>query len=108
MTKTIVVIPGDGIGPEIMRATLRVMDDGAYALGRAGDLPVTGDWTHSGYSALGTYRPSIGAFTLKYNLDGTPADLSVSFDGDRIFRNGFEMPANDEYPLAGYWGQPPE
>jgi isocitrate dehydrogenase (NAD+) len=26
MTKTIAVIPGDGIGPEIMRATLRVMD----------------------------------------------------------------------------------
>ena len=27
MTKTIAVIPGDGIGPEIMRATLRVMDE---------------------------------------------------------------------------------
>ncbi|HZW52288.1 MAG TPA: isocitrate/isopropylmalate family dehydrogenase, partial [Rudaea sp.] len=27
MTRTITVIPGDGIGPEIMRATLRVLDE---------------------------------------------------------------------------------
>ena len=50
MTKTIVVIPGDGIGPEIMRATLRVMDElktglkyefveaGVAALEKSGEL----------------------------------------------------------------------
>ena len=50
MTKTIAVIPGDGIGPEIMRATLRVMDElktglkyefveaGVAALEKSGEL----------------------------------------------------------------------
>jgi DNA-binding beta-propeller fold protein YncE len=85
-----------------------VADDGSYALGAAGDLPVTGDWTHSGYSALGAYRPATGNFALKYNLDSAPADATISFDGDRVFCHGFELPANDEYPLAGNWGQPPE
>jgi hypothetical protein len=85
-----------------------VADDGSYALGAAGDLPVTGDWTHSGYSALGAYRPATGNFALKYNLDSAPADATISFDGDRVFCHGFELPANDEHPLAGNWGQPPE
>lgn len=85
-----------------------VADDGAYALGMAGDIPVTGDWTHSGYSGLGVYRPSTGSFSLKYNLDGTPADETFSFDGDRIFRSGFEAMGGDEIPLAGNWGYPPE
>jgi isocitrate dehydrogenase (NAD+) len=50
MTRTITVIPGDGIGPEIMRATLRVMDElktglkydfveaGVAALEKSGEL----------------------------------------------------------------------
>ena len=50
MTRTITVIPGDGIGPEIMRATLRVLDElktglqydvveaGVAALGKSGEL----------------------------------------------------------------------
>ncbi|HTH68271.1 MAG TPA: hypothetical protein VL545_08455 [Rhodanobacter sp.] len=38
MSKTIAVIPGDGIGPEIMTATLRVLD-ALLALARAGGLP---------------------------------------------------------------------
>jgi isocitrate dehydrogenase (NAD+) len=50
MTNTIAVIPGDGIGPEIMRATLRVMDElktglkydfveaGVAALEKSGEL----------------------------------------------------------------------
>ncbi|MGH8090615.1 MAG: isocitrate dehydrogenase, partial [Rudaea sp.] len=50
MTKTIAVIPGDGIGPEIMRATLRVLDElktgllydvveaGVAALEKSGEL----------------------------------------------------------------------
>ncbi|HST28665.1 MAG TPA: isocitrate/isopropylmalate family dehydrogenase, partial [Rudaea sp.] len=50
MTQTITVIPGDGIGPEIMRATLRVLDElktglqydvveaGVAALEKSGEL----------------------------------------------------------------------
>jgi len=50
MTRTITVIPGDGIGPEIMRATLRVLDElktglqyevveaGVAALEKSGEL----------------------------------------------------------------------
>ncbi|HST29162.1 MAG TPA: NHL repeat-containing protein [Rudaea sp.] len=85
-----------------------VADDGAYALGAAGDLPIVGDWTHSGYSALGMYRPATGNFTLKYNLDSTPADATISFDGDRVFTHGFEVATSAEFPLAGSWGSAPE
>lgn len=82
-------------------------DDAAYALGSGRDLPVAGDWTHSGYSGLGVYRPSTGVFTLKFNVDGSPADLTFSFDGDRLFRDNFEGTLS-EYPVAGNWGSIPE
>ena len=76
------------------------------ALGAAGDLPVTGDWTHSGYNGIGVFRPSNGTFYLKYDLDNLPADATFAFgtsgdlpiagnwgapvDLDRVFRDGFE------------------
>lgn len=85
-----------------------VADDGVYALGNVGDVPVVGDWTHSGYSGIGVYRPSTGAFLLKYNLDASPVDLTTSFDGDLVFRSGFEVPSSGDIPLAGNWGSAPE
>ena len=88
--------------------TATVADDGVYALGNAGDLPVVGDWTHAGYSGIGVYRPSTGTFLLKYNLDASPVDLTTSFDGDLVFRDGFDPPGSGDVPLAGFWGTAPE
>ena len=88
--------------------TATVADDGVYALGNAGDLPVVGDWTHAGYSGIGAYRPSTGTFLLKYNLDASPVDLTTSFDGDLVFRDGFDPAGSGDVPLAGFWGTAPE
>jgi DNA-binding beta-propeller fold protein YncE len=85
-----------------------VSEDGSFPLGSGGtDLPVVADWTHSGYSGLGVFRRSTGTFSLKYNLDSSPADLTVAFDSDPIFHDGFEQAAGD-FPLGGMWGSAPE
>jgi isocitrate dehydrogenase (NAD+) len=56
MTKTIVVIPGDGIGPEIMRATLRVMDELKAGLKY--------EFVEAGVAALEKYGELLPAATL--------------------------------------------
>ena len=52
MTTTIAVIPGDGIGPEIMQATLRVID----ALG----LDLKYDFVEAGLAAAGRSAVTVG------------------------------------------------
>ena len=84
-----------------------VGEDAAYPLGNGRDAPLTGDWSSNGYSGLGVYRSATGTFYLKYTLDNAPADLIVGFDGDRLFRDGFEQLAGD-LPLGGHWGSAPE
>lgn len=84
-----------------------VAENGSYPLGGVGDVPITGDWTHSGYSGIGVFQPASDTFTLKYNLDNSPADVSFTFDSDELFHDGFEQTAAD-IPLSGNWGGAPE
>jgi isocitrate dehydrogenase (NAD+) len=56
MSKTIAVIPGDGIGPEIMTATLRVLD--------ALDCGLTYDFVDAGMVALDKYGDLLPQATL--------------------------------------------
>ena len=56
MSKTIAVIPGDGIGPEIMTATLRVLD--------ALDCGLTYDFTEAGMVALEKHGDLLPQSTL--------------------------------------------
>ena len=57
MSKTIAVIPGDGIGPEIMNATLRVLD--------ALDCDLTYDVVEAGMVALDKHGDLLPAATLE-------------------------------------------
>jgi len=57
MSKTIAVIPGDGIGPEIMNATLRVLD--------ALDCGLTYDVVEAGMVALDKHGDLLPAATLE-------------------------------------------
>ena len=64
MSKTIAVIPGDGIGPEIMTATLRVLD--------ALDCGLTYDTVEAGMIALEKHgdllpKPTLDAIA-KHNV----------------------------------------
>ncbi|TLY53480.1 MAG: NAD-dependent isocitrate dehydrogenase, partial [Gammaproteobacteria bacterium] len=56
MTHTIAVIPGDGIGPEIMRATLRVLD--------ALNLGLQYDFVEAGLAAQEKYGELLPQATL--------------------------------------------
>lgn len=60
-----------------------------------GDLPVVGDWSGTGRTAIGVYRRADRTFTLDANNNG-------SFDGctvDRCFGFG----SNGDQPVAGDW-----
>ena len=57
MSKTIAVIPGDGIGPEIMNATLRVLD--------ALDTGLSYDVVEAGMVALDKHGDLLPAATLE-------------------------------------------
>lgn len=82
--------------------------DGTYGLGGRNDQPFAGDWNHAGFNGLGVYRPSTGSFQLKYDLNAAPADLTFSFDGDLMFRDGFELSGGGDFALVGQWGNAPE
>ena len=62
----------------------------------AGDIPVVGDWSGSGRTAIGTYRTSDRTFTLDFNHNGTFDDCSV----DRCI-TGFGSVGDQS--LAGDW-----
>ena len=83
--------------------TATVADDGVYALGNTGDLPVVGDWTHAGYSGIGAYRHPREPFLLS-STPSTPLRwTSPSFDGDLVFRDGFDPAgvATSRWPARG-------
>ena len=50
---------------------------------KAGDLPVTGDWTGNGHWKVGIYRPSTGTWWLDANNDGVldAGDFTYQFGG---------------------------
>ena len=69
--------------------------DRCMTIGLAGDIPLVGDWTGSGTSKVGVFRPSGGTFYLDLNgngaWDGCDADrcLAIGMSGD--------------IPLVGDW-----
>ena len=64
--------------------------------GRAGDLPVAGDWDGTGKARVGVFRPSTGEWFLDKNgngrIDGCTADICVAAFGK----------AGDR-PVVGKW-----
>ncbi|MDP2606994.1 MAG: fibronectin type III domain-containing protein [Deltaproteobacteria bacterium] len=82
----------------------------------SGDVPVAGDWTGSGTSRVGLYRPSTGQWFLDRNGSrswngcskdtcvndfGAPGDLPIAGDwsGDGISKIGIFRPSTQEWML---------
>jgi len=63
--------------------------------GSEGDLPVTGDWTGTGLSNIGVFRPSTAEWFLDLNGNGQWDGCSV----DRCLRTG----NSDSLPIVGAW-----
>jgi hypothetical protein len=66
------------------------------SFGSAGDLPVTGDWSGTGLSKVGVFRPNTGEWFLDLNgnnkWDGCGIDLCLKDFGDA-----------GDIPVAGKW-----
>ena len=65
---------------------------------KAGDLPVTGDWTGNGHWKVGIYRPSTGTWLLDTNGDGIldAGDYTYQFGG-----LAGDVPVVGDWTLAG-------
>ena len=66
------------------------------SFGRAGDVPVTGDWDGTGRSNVVVWRPSTGQWFLDYNGNGTWDGCSVD-----ICVAGFGV--RGDIPVVGKW-----
>jgi hypothetical protein len=66
------------------------------SFGSPGDRPVVGDWSGSGTSAVGIYRPSTGEWFLDFNGNGTWDGCGID-----ICISGFGAP--EDVPVAGKW-----
>jgi List-Bact-rpt repeat protein len=66
------------------------------SFGAKGDLPVAGDWTRTGLSNIGVYRPSTGEWLLDLNGNGQWDGCSV----DRCLRSGS---LQNSLPVVGDW-----
>jgi len=73
----------------------------AVNFGAAADLPVVGDWSHSGATELGVYRPSNGVFYLCTSPTQTCANADVS----TVWQNPtyYGVPLLGGTPIAGHW-----
>jgi hypothetical protein len=72
--------------------------DKVYAFGGiAGDIPITGDWSGSGTTKLGIYRPANGLFILDYNGDGM-FEPGI----DKVYSFGIGQQPGD-IPVTGDW-----
>lgn len=60
----VAVIPGDGIGPEVIDAAIKVLHTAAKASGKFTIEPTTLPWGTSFYKETGSYLPSDFATTL--------------------------------------------
>jgi hypothetical protein len=71
--------------------------DDVFAFGGVpGDIPITGDWSGSGTTKIGIYRPSNGLFILDYNGNG-------QFDSsDKVYNLGVGIQPGD-IPVVGDW-----
>lgn len=71
--------------------------DKVFAYGGApGDIPVTGDWSGSGQTDIGIYRPTNGLFLLDYDGDGKFTK------SDHIFNLQTGLQPGD-IPVSGDW-----
>jgi hypothetical protein len=71
--------------------------DRQYSFGLTGDLPVSGEWSGSGRTCIGVYRPSTHTFYLDYNGNG-------KWDGAFSDRsNNFGL--NGDLPISGDWNE---
>jgi Divergent InlB B-repeat domain len=64
--------------------------------GRAGDLPVVGDWTGTGLSNIGVFRPSTAEWLLDLNGNG-------QWDGCNIDRCLRSIRPQESLPVVGDW-----
>jgi hypothetical protein len=72
-------------------------DECTVPFGEPGDLPVVGDWTGTGKSRIGVFRPSNRAWYLDQNGNGV-------FDGCGIDTCNFSFPGlQGDVPLVGDW-----
>jgi hypothetical protein len=76
---------------------------------QAGDVPVSGDWTGSGHTRVGFFRPSVGQWYVDLNGNGTWDGLS---GGDIMYTFGGIMPSGTpgttgyipgDVPIVGDW-----
>jgi len=69
--------------------------DRAFNFGLSGDVPVSGEWSGSGRTCIGVYRPLTHTFYLDYNGNG-------KWDGAFSDRsNNFGL--NGDFPISGDW-----
>jgi hypothetical protein len=65
--------------------------------GLPGDIPVVGDWTGTGTTKVGVFRPSSGQWFLDLNGNG-------QWDGCGVERCGnFGLPGAGDIPVVGDW-----
>jgi hypothetical protein len=64
---------------------------------QAGDLPVAGDWSGSGTTKVGIYRPSTGTWYLDYNGNG------VYDAGEQTYQLGGITTPPADVPVVGDW-----
>jgi hypothetical protein len=69
--------------------------DKCVPIGLNGDIAVVGDWSGTGSSKVGTFRPSDGAFYLDYNGNGLWDGCGI----DRCLSIGL----NGDIPVVGDW-----
>jgi len=76
--------------------TPAISGSGTITGSAAGDLPATGDWTHSGTDGIGIYHQSNGTFYLNNAMSSfstTSANFTVAITGS----------ASSDLPLAGHF-----
>jgi hypothetical protein len=64
--------------------------------GKAGDLPVIGDWSGTGISKIGVFRPSAGEWLLDLNGNG-------KWDGPSVDLHVIGYGESGEIPIVGRW-----
>ena len=71
--------------------------DGLYKFGKAGDLPVMGDWNRDGVAEIGVFRPSTGEWFL---------DLNANDKLDSKWVDGYyKFGSNGDRPVTGAWSK---
>jgi len=72
------------------------------SFGTAGDRPVTGDWTGTGTTNIGVYRPATGAWLLDLNGNGK-WDGCGTDKADKCIQIQFPDKNDGDLPVVGNW-----